>query len=194
MHLGIQLPGEQPVYFPDGESEEGLCNRKKTVRSTLMGYFQYNALHSGCHQYHYQDFSIHCTYNASTKVWAARESGVSIGCIYHYYSMMGEKYYLPMLLTVVRAATSYESLRTVHSVVHTTFKAACIAYGLLDDDEEWLWCFKEAAQFSSGRSLRTLFATTLLFGDVTNPPNLWQQFCTSISDDLHYALEHHETL
>ena len=64
----------------------------------------------------------------------------------------------------------------------------------MDDDEEWARCFEEAAQFSSGRSLRTLFATALLFGDVTNPPNLWQRFCTSICDDLHYALERNEAL
>lgn len=51
--------------------------------------------------------------------------------------MMGEKYYLRMLLTIVRDAKSYESLRTVHCVVHSTFQAACIAQGLLQDDKEW---------------------------------------------------------
>ena len=107
---------------------------------------------------------------------------------------MGEKYYLRMLLTVVRGAAFYESLLTVYSVVHTIFKVACIANGLLDDDEEWAQCFEEAAQFSSGRSLRTLFATALLFGNVTNPPNLRQRFCTSSCDDLHYALEPNEAL
>ena len=39
MHLAIHLPGEQPVYFPDGESAEGLRNRMETAPSTLMAYF-----------------------------------------------------------------------------------------------------------------------------------------------------------
>lgn len=108
--------------------------------------------------------------------------------------MVGEKYYLRILLIVVRGAIFYESLYTVHLVVHTTFEAPCIAYGLLEDDEKWAQCSEEAAQFSSGRLLRTLFATTLLFGNITRPLNLWQQFCTSICEDLNYALEHSEAL
>ena len=194
MHLAIHLPGEQPVYFTDSETAEDLRNRMESARSTLMAYFQYNTLHTDGHPYLYQDFPTHYTYNTSKRVWAPRKSGVSIGRIYHCNPMMGEKYYLRMLLTVVRSAQSYQSLRTVQSVVHPTFKVACIAYGLLEDDEEWARCFEEAAQFSSGKSLRTLFATALLFGDVTNPLNLWERFCTSICDDLNYALEHNEAL
>ena len=92
-----------------------------------MAYFEYNTLHSDGHSYLYQDFPTHYTYNLSKRVWAPRKSGVSIVCIYHCNLMIGEKYYLQMLLTVVRGAKSYHSLRTVQTVVHPTFKAACIA-------------------------------------------------------------------
>ena len=78
--------------------------------------------------------------------------------------------------------------------MHPTFKAVGIRYRLLEDYEKWARCFEEAAQFSSGKSLRTLFATALLFSDVSNLLNLWERFCTSICDDLMYALEHNEAL
>jgi hypothetical protein len=42
-----------------------------------------------------------------------------------------------MLLNCVKGATSYEHLRTVDATVHDTFKDACIAMGLLLDDNEW---------------------------------------------------------
>ena len=194
MHLAIHLSGEQPVCFTDIETAEDLRNRMKSACSTLMAHFQYHTLLSDGHPYLYQDFPTHYTYNISKRVWALRKSGVLIGRIYHYNPMTGEKYYLRMLLTVVRGAESYQSLRTVQSVVHPTFKAACIAYGLLEDDEEWGRCFEEAAQFSSGKSMRTLVVIALLFGEVTNLLNLWERFCTSICYYLTYALEHNEAL
>ena len=50
----------------------------------------------------------------------------------------GERFYLRLLLAVVRGPTSFESLRTVDGVIYETFKVACIARGLLEDDEEWI--------------------------------------------------------
>ena len=44
------------------------------------------------------------------------------------------------LLTVVRGATSFESLRTYQGIEHSTYKEACLARGLLEDDQEWRLC------------------------------------------------------
>jgi len=123
-----------------------------------------------------------------------RKSGMSIERINHCNPIIGQKYYLRLLLTVVCGPQSYESLRTVQGVLHNTFKAACIAYGLHEDDEEWARCFEEAIDFSSGRSLRIVFTTALLFGDITDPLKLCNRFCTSMCDDLTYTLEHNETV
>lgn len=107
---------------------------------------------------------------------------------------MGEKYYLRLLLTVVGGAQSYYSLRTFQEVIHFSFKAACIAYGSLEDDEKWVRCFEEATHCSSGRSLRILFTIALLYRVITDPLKLWNHFCTNICDDLEYILEGNETL
>lgn len=39
----------------------------------------------------------------------------------------------------------YECLRTMNNVLHPSFKVACIARGLLEDDDEWKQCLEEAA-------------------------------------------------
>lgn len=49
----------------------------------------------------------------------------------------GERYYLRMLLNVVKGATSFEDIRTVNGVLHPTFRSACTALGLLGDAKEW---------------------------------------------------------
>ena len=194
MHLAIHLPGEQPIYFNEEESADELHHRIESARSTLMAFFEYNTLNSDGRQYLYQEFPTYFTYSKPLRKWSPRKLGVAIGRIYHCNPIMGEKYYLRLLLTVVRGAQSYESLRTVHDTLHGTFKAACIALGLLEDDEEWARCFEEAALFSSGKSLRILFTTALLFGDITDPPRLWNRFCSQICDDLEYAIERNDSL
>ncbi len=66
-----------------------------------------------------------------------RKRGFAIGCIYYAHPTLGECYYLQMLLNCVKGATSYEHLGRMDGREHDTFKDACIAMGLLMDDNEW---------------------------------------------------------
>jgi hypothetical protein len=89
-----------------------------------------------------------------------------------------------MLLNCVRGATSYEHLRTVDGRKHDTFKDACIAMGLLVDDNEWDQALEEVGVWSSERQLRDMFASMLMFCEVTNPRQLWDAHWESLSDDI----------
>jgi PIF1-like helicase len=93
-----------------------------------------------------------------------------------------------MLLTIVRGATSFESLRTVNGVQHDTFQGACVALGLLEDDGEWIQCLTEASTMQTGTTLRHLFCTILLHNSPSQPDVLWNRFKAHICDDLHYHL------
>ncbi|KAH0609829.1 uncharacterized protein H6S33_012375 [Morchella sextelata] len=189
IHLAVHLPGEQPVYYGDNSNREELIQRMQNSRTTLMTYFEYNTEHEDGTRYLYQDFPVYFTYDAKSRKWASRKRGVAIGRMWHCNPMMGEKYYMHLLLTVIPGAKSFDYLKTVNNVLYPTFKAACIALGLLDDDQEWVQCFTEARIFSSGYSLRTLFTTALLFGNVTEPLQLWDKFKSNICDDLPRAME-----
>jgi len=52
---------------------------------------------------------------------------------------------------------------------HDTFKDACIAMGLLANDNEWHQALEETVVWASGRQLRDMFASMLMFCEVTNP-------------------------
>jgi len=101
---------------------------------------------------------------------------------------MGEKYYLRLLLTVVRGAQSYEHLRTVNTDVHPTLKAACISPGLLEHDGEWISTFREGSLFCSGFALRQLFPMALCHETISNPFALWEEFRDAFCDDLPHLL------
>jgi hypothetical protein len=66
-----------------------------------------------------------------------RKKGFAIGRMYYAHPTSGERYYLRMLLNCVKGATSYKHLQIVDDIEHDTFKDACIAMGLLVDDNEW---------------------------------------------------------
>jgi hypothetical protein len=89
-----------------------------------------------------------------------------------------------MLLNCVKGATSYEHLRIVDGRVHDTFKDACIAMGLITYDNEWDHALEEAGVWALGRQLRDMFASMLVFCEVTNPRQLWDAHWEFLSDDI----------
>jgi hypothetical protein len=96
------------------------------------------------------------------------KKGFAIGRMYYAHPTSGERYYLQMLLNCVKGATSYEHLRTVDGREHDTFKDARIAMGLLADDNEWHQALEEAGVWALGRQLCDMFASMLMFCEVTN--------------------------
>jgi hypothetical protein len=97
--------------------------------------------------------------------------------------------YLRLLLHNVAGATSFVDLRTTdrgtpNPTIHPTFKAACGALGLLEDDSEWQQCITEAATQQSGRHLRELFVTILLFNSPSDPLALWTAHLHHFTDDF----------
>ncbi len=113
-----------------------------------------------------------------------RKKGFAIGCMYYAHPTLGERYYLRMLLNCIKGATSDEHLRTVDGIVHNTFKDACITLGLLVKDNDWHQALEEASVWASGRQLRDMFASMLMFCEVTNPGQLWDAHWESLSDDI----------
>jgi hypothetical protein len=72
--------------------------------------------------------------------------------------------------------------------VHPTFKAACLARGLLQDDAKWDQCLSEAASVQLPKSLRQLFASLLIYNNVTNLGRLCDRHKGALTKDfLHQA-------
>jgi hypothetical protein len=65
-----------------------------------------------------------------------QRGGGKIGHIYFVHPSVGERYYLRMLLLIVKGAHSYQSLRTYNNITYATFKEACNARVLLNNDQE----------------------------------------------------------
>ena len=108
--------------------------------------------------------------------------------MYFIHPTAGEQYYLRMLLSIVCGATSFKNLHTIDEITYSSFKEACIALGLLQNDEEWDQCLKEAEQVQTGMQLRKLFAILLLFCEVTRPEILWEAHISTFSEDISFQV------
>ena len=117
-----------------------------------------------------------------------------VGRMYFVPPSQTDRCFLRVLLTHVPGATSFEDLRTTHppftttTTVHSTWKDACLARGLLDDDAEWDRCLAEAAGMHMPENLQHLFASLLAFNSVSNPLQLWNKYHVAFTEDfLHQA-------
>ncbi|XP_058797566.1 uncharacterized protein LOC131667852 [Phymastichus coffea] len=88
------------------------------------------------------------------------------------------------LLLYVKGATNYNDLRTVDDVLHSSFTAACLALGIIEDDEVWNKAMREAVSWMMPQCLRNLFVRILIHCQPTYPEKLWETFKDSLSEDF----------
>ena len=190
--LPVHLENQQVVYYhPEDEPNEVLAQGERDDR--LTGYFRLNATDVGAHNYTYQEIPQHYVWDPKSKKWKPRQRQFAIGRMYFAAPSAGERFYLRLLLTVVKGATSFQDLRTVGKGTPTarvcnTYKEACLALGLLEDDQEWRECLQEASVMHLGRQMRDLFVTLLLHCHPAQPLLLWEEFKDNLCDDLGHAL------
>lgn len=86
------------------------------------------------------------------------------------------------------APTSFSFLRTVHNVLHSTFRSACEAYGLLQGDNEYDISLQEAALYQNAYALRSLFITIMTHCQPANPCGLLNRHRKLLEEGCAYRL------
>jgi hypothetical protein len=106
--------------------------------------------------------------------------------MYFVHPSSGERYYLRMLLLVVKGAQSYDSVRTYNNITYSTFKEACNVRGLLSNDQEWYNVFDEAANWATSGQLKQLFVMMLLFCEVGDEFKFFEKIWRLLADNIQY--------
>ncbi|PAA80832.1 hypothetical protein BOX15_Mlig019542g1 [Macrostomum lignano] len=194
IRLAVHMPNDQLVYFTPEMAQAVAAQPKPTTLTAFFDLCRQDAVAQGLL---YQNVPRHFTWDRQAHQWhRARRGRVTagqpadvlttgnIGRVYTVSPRMGQCFYLRLLLVNVPGPTSFESLRTVDGVLLPTFKAACQARGLLEDDNHWRLCLREAAETRMPVALRRLFAAILAHGDPSDPLKLWQEFVKEMAADL----------
>jgi hypothetical protein len=188
--LQLHLPDMQTVQFDPNDMPLDILNDLNIQHTTLMGFFRLcsiyphdtiNLLYPDCPRY----------YSWKNHVWIKRQRNTSaIGRVYFVPPTAGEKYYLRILLYNVPGPHSFQHVRTYNNIVYDTFQDACIARGLIETDEEWDICLREASTFKTGHQLRILFVTILLMNEPQDSAGLFERHFQALSDDCRFVLQH----
>ncbi|XP_058796151.1 uncharacterized protein LOC131667014 [Phymastichus coffea] len=189
--LSVHLPNEQAVIIAQDENETSLLATLNNSSSMLLDYFKLNATNETARQYYYTEIPKHFTYKKikvdgqMVSSWATRKKHLNcIGRMYSISPTQIELFHLRLLLLHVKGATSYDDLKRIDNVLHHSFTAACLALGIIEDDDEWNKAMREASLWMMPRRLRHLFVVILIHCQPNYPEKLWESFKDSMSEDF----------
>ncbi|XP_071697343.1 uncharacterized protein [Rutidosis leptorrhynchoides] len=155
--LSYHLPNQQTITLRDSETLPALLQRESIKETMFTEWFELNKRDLEARKLTYAKIPTHYVWKQQEKIWERRKQRGCIGRIVYSHPASGERYYLRILLNIVRGPRSFEELRTVDGKIHETFKDAFFAYGLINDDREWTQAISEARLWVSGHhiSIRT---------------------------------------
>uniref|UniRef100_A0ABD2WRH7 ATP-dependent DNA helicase n=1 Tax=Trichogramma kaykai TaxID=54128 RepID=A0ABD2WRH7_9HYME len=184
--LAVHLPNQQCAIITD----ENFVDLNQ-ASSTLIDYFKLNSEDPNARQYFYKDIPTVYVHKkkkvneVKTTYWATRQKNFNVfGRMYTVSPTQSELFHLRLLLLHVKGATSFESLRTVDDILQPSFTAACLAMGLIEDDEEWCRAMEEATLWMMPCRLRLLFVRILIHCQPVHPEELWDKFKDAMSEDF----------
>jgi hypothetical protein len=210
--LSFHLPGEQKISFHEGQEEEAIQNgessmlqaffdavkkeREFSPETHLLEYTipktKRQVILPPVMELTYTDFPRYFVYDREKKMWRRRKDNKGrytetneLPRLHWVHPTQESLFYLRLLLDKVKGPTSFEDLRTFNGITYLTFKESCVARGLVQTDEEWLLCMKEAAEIQTNISkLRELFAIILHNNTPTKPLELWHECKNDLSEDF----------
>jgi hypothetical protein len=140
--LCVHLHNGQRVYFNNETAPNLVTNPPETTLTAFMKLCQVDPF---ARTIIYPDVPEYFTF--SNKQWKRRKQGVPvpnfpavykgnvIGRVYNIHPRVGECYYLRLLLFEVSGPTSFDSFKQYEAITYNTYREACIARGLLEDDQ-----------------------------------------------------------
>ncbi|KAH1086548.1 hypothetical protein GYH30_018184, partial [Glycine max] len=184
--LHFHLPGQHSVLYEDHDDIDDVLSKPSISDSKFISWMNTNQNSVEGRNLTYAEFVSKFVYNQKKRCWHLRKKGYTIGRLLWVPPIIGELFYLRMMLTVCKGPTSFEDLRIVDNVQYSTYKEACFAMGFLQDDKEFIEAIKEAKDWGSAHYIRKLFVLLLLIATMSKPEQVWDQNWHWMADDIVY--------
>ncbi|XP_076935570.1 uncharacterized protein LOC143602288 [Bidens hawaiensis] len=187
VRLPFHLPGQQQVTYGPDDDIDDVLNKPSVSSSMFSAWMLCNQINDEARNLTYVEFPTKFVWKLEQRKWERRKQGFSIGRIHQVSPSLGEAYFLRILLNKVKGPKSFDDIRTVDGQTYPTFRDACYARGLLDDDMEYIEAIKEASASGSGYYLRALFGSMLLSSSLSRPDFVWEKTWEYLLDDIIYT-------
>ena len=198
--LTLHLQNQQWITFdPNTTTAESAEDGRG--KSQLEAFFELCLSDSFAQSLYYHEVPEFYIWVKSSKSWKRRVRGgnkvfledgtyvvhsKSIGRLYSVSPRVGELYYLRLLLVSIRGPTSFDYLKSVNGNMLPTFKEACNAQGLLDNDDHLIRAMEELSQTSAPHKLRDFFVTIACCTQPTNLLEIWNTHVDDMCEDILY--------
>lgn len=182
--LSFHLPGEHDITFDSEDDADDVLAKEGNQTSQLLQWMKMNRENEEARKLTYLQFQPGFVWNRSPKHWTKRKRSSGVGRIHYIAPSAGQKFYLRILLNRVTGATCFEDLRTVDDILYPTYKDACYALGILDDDKEYIAAIIEASKWGSGFHLRRIFTHLLVSESLSRPKHVWLETWDLLSDGI----------
>ncbi|XP_031096970.1 uncharacterized protein LOC116001221 [Ipomoea triloba] len=186
VHLQVHLQNYQYINFHGNDRLVNIVEDDFASRTMLTQFFYMTRVDEVAKKLNllYIQFPEYFVWNNQKKLWTQRKKKEVIGRLVTVNPTEGERYYLRLLLMNVRTPKSFDNIKTVNGNQAVTFREAAENLGLLSGDHIVEKCLDEAVLYQMPSSFRRLFATLLIFCDISNPRNLWNKFKSYMCEDL----------
>lgn len=186
MKLPFHMPNQQMVIYNGDDPPDDILDRVTVSSSKFLAWMKCNSVYKDAKLLTYAEIPSKFVWNVSDRRWTPRRRGNAIGRITYVPMSVGEAYYLRILLNLVKGPETFNDIKTYKGVLYDSFKETCYAYGLLDDDREYIDAIKDASEWVSGRFLRKLFVLMLLTNSIAIPSRVWEATSQHLSEDMLY--------
>ncbi|XP_010496514.1 PREDICTED: uncharacterized protein LOC104773570 [Camelina sativa] len=183
--LTFHEEGKQPVFYKDGDKPTTVLNRPTLDHTMFTAWFELCLRDEEARKLTYEQIPNKYIYDKKEKEFRPRgRTGFSIGRINYVPHNLEDSYHLRILINSKKGPTSFNDIKTVKGVLYKTYKEACFALGLLDDDKEYIEGIKEANFWCSSKFCRRLFVIMLISESLTSPKTVWEETWKILSEDI----------
>ena len=184
--LPFHLPGQQQVVYDADDDITDVLNKPSVASSKFLAWMECNKTSDLAKTLTYAEFPTKFTWIGPKRIWQERKQGYAIGRIHNVPPSVGDAYYLRILLNKVKGPESWEKLYEYNDIIHPSFREACFARGLLDDDREYIYALQEISGWALGRKVRRSFVHLIMSNTISRPDHVWNEAWTFMKDDIEH--------